>query len=418
MAAADKKASASKSKSKYFGQGEGEDERLSSGTRRSPRKSKVVARLDSDDLDGESEGEGRKRKRKAPAKRGRTKKQESDFEEEEADGVLDSDNLDEDFDEGAKKGSAKKKLPGSPKKRSRVATGGEESELELAEGQEVVGAVVKAPATGRVPPGQISRNTLRFLGELGKPECNDRQWFKLHEPVYRLAEKEFKDFVEAFTDVLVECDAQIPPLPPKDVMHRIYRDMRFSNDKTPYKTGFSASFSRSGRKGIFAHYHVLVKPGGESLIAAGAWCPGKNELQTIRNNILRSPARLRKILSHPEFVKLFGEPKPHPKGYRQSVFGFEDELKTAPKGVDKEHKDIDLLKLRTFSVVHRFSDDEVLDPGWKEELGRIVGIARPFVHCLNDMMTIPGDDEDSSDHDGDGENGGDGDEETSALSEE
>lgn len=96
----------------------------------------------------------------------------------------------------------------------------------------------------------------------------------LVEPVYRLAESEWKAFVEEFTDVLVEVDPQIPHLPPKDVIHRIYRDVgylhiislnscdsrdttstqvRFSNDKTPYKTGFSASYSRSGRKGIFAH---------------------------------------------------------------------------------------------------------------------------------------------------------------------
>lgn len=89
------------------------------------------------------------------------------------------------------------------------------------------------------------------------------------EPVYRLAEKEWKDFVESFTDVLIEADSQIPYLPPKDVIHRVYRDVRhytflmlsplipllqvrFSNDKTPYKTNFSATFSRGGRKGIFA----------------------------------------------------------------------------------------------------------------------------------------------------------------------
>jgi uncharacterized protein (DUF2461 family) len=71
--------------------------------------------------------------------------------------------------------------------------------------------------------------------------------------VYRVAEREFKAFIESFTDVLSDVDGEIPPLPPKDVIHRIYRDMRFSNDKTPYKRGFSASFSRSGRKGKFAH---------------------------------------------------------------------------------------------------------------------------------------------------------------------
>lgn len=72
------------------------------------------------------------------------------------------------------------------------------------------------------------------------------------EPVFRLAEKEWKAFVEEFTMLLTQTDPQIPVLPPNDIIHRIYRDIRFSNDKTPYKLGFSASFSRSGRKGIFA----------------------------------------------------------------------------------------------------------------------------------------------------------------------
>ena len=176
------------------------------------------------------------------------------------------------------------------------------------------------------------------MSDLKKPENNDRQWFKLREPIYRRTEAEFKAFIEAFTDMLTDVDDEIPPLPPKDVIHRIYRDMRFSNDKTPYKTGFSASFSRSGRKGKFAFYHVMIKPGGQSMLAAGAWCPAKEELQTIRNNILHSPTRLREVISRPAFVKLFGKPHPHPKGGKQSIFGGEDELKGAPKGIDKGHK--------------------------------------------------------------------------------
>ncbi|KAJ8456170.1 hypothetical protein ONZ51_g12239 [Trametes cubensis] len=287
-----------------------------------------------------------------------------------------------------------------------------DSELDLAEGQEVVGVVVQAPKAGRVSPGQISKNTLSFLTDLKKPECNDREWFKLHEPIYRLAEGEWKAFIEHFTDLLVEVDPQIPHLPPKDVIHRIYRDVRFSNDKTPYKTGLSASFSRSGRKGIFAGYHIAIKPGGESLIAAGSWCPGKNELQTIRNNLLRSTRRLRRIISAPEFEALFGPAKPHPKGVRQNVFGFEDELKVAPKGVDKNHKDIDLLKCRSFAVVHKFTDKQVLSVGFKDELANVAKIMRPFVHCLNDLMTIQDagsdDSEDSEGGDDDLEDGEDG----------
>ncbi|KAH9903292.1 hypothetical protein C8Q73DRAFT_674059 [Cubamyces lactineus] len=291
--------------------------------------------------------------------------------------------------------SHKKRMP-TPHDESEDA----ESELDLAEGQEVVGVVVQAPKTGRVPPGQISKNTLDFLTELKKPECNDRECLILMrctEPVYRLAEGEWKAFIEHFTDILVEVDPQIPHLPPKDVIHRIYRDIRFSNDKTPYKTGFSASFSRSGRKGIFAAF----KPGDESLIAAGSWCPGKNELQTIRNNLLRSTRRLRRIISAPEFEALFGPAKPHPKGIRQNVFGFEDELKVAPKGVDKNHKDIDLLKCRSFAVVHKFTDKQVLSADFKDELAKVARVVRPFVHCLNDLMTIQdAGSDDSEDSDG------------------
>ncbi|KAH8112890.1 hypothetical protein DFH11DRAFT_1604461 [Phellopilus nigrolimitatus] len=335
--------------------------------------------------------------------------------DEESDRVsLDSDALDDsDFDAPAKRGSKRKRAStgvkaspkklsrsapsspkkgkGSPVKKRRKASTDDEDEEELADGQEFVGTVVQAPKTGLVPPGQISQNTLNFLRQLQNPTHNDRIWFKLHEPVFRQAEKEWKDFIDEFTPLLTEADPQIPVLPPNDVVHRIYRDVRFSNDKTPYKTNFSASFSRSGRKGIFAVYHLSVKPEG-SLMAAGAWCPGKNELQTIRNNITRSSRRMRELISAPAFVELFGEPKPHPKGQRRSIFGMDDELKVAPKGVDKNHKDIDLLKCRTFAVVHRFTDEQVLDPNFKEELKRIFTIVQPFVHGLNDMMTVAPDD--------------------------
>ncbi|KAI0342469.1 hypothetical protein BDW22DRAFT_1357821 [Trametopsis cervina] len=335
---------------------------------------------------------------------------EEDGEDEEDAFSLDSDALDEDPPPRAKparkaasSGSKAKASPKktSPKKKKRKASPDAESSDDLEEGQEIVGVVVQAPKTGRVPPGQISQNTLNFLTQLKDPECNDREWFKLHEPVYRLAEKEWKDFVEEFTDTLVESDPQIPHLPPKDVIHRIYRDVRFSNDKTPYKTGFSASFSRSGRKGIFAGYFLAVKSGGESLLAAGSWCPGKNELATIRNNIQRSSTRLRAVISEPRFEELFGKAKPHPKGARQNIWGMDDELKVAPKGVDKNHPDIDLLKCRSFAVAHYFTDEQVLQPNFKEQVGEIVRVMRPFVHCINDLMTIPNLDADSDNDDDD-----------------
>ncbi|KAK0195941.1 hypothetical protein F5146DRAFT_1133384 [Armillaria mellea] len=328
-------------------------------------------------------------KRKSPRKRTR-KVNDSDEE-------FNSDALDDDEDNKPKK---KKK---SPKKKRKIASDEDEgSDLDLEEGQQIVGVVIDAPKTGQVPPGQVSQNTLDFLAQLQKPECNDREWFKLHERVFRQAEKEWKDFVEAFTDKLSEVDGEIPPLPPKDVIHRIYRDIRFSNDKTPYKKNLSASFSRSGRKGTFAAcitFRLIsltlltVKPGGESLFAGGLWCPGRNELATIRTNIKRNSSQLRDIISSPEFVKYFGEPKP---GKRNNIFGRDDELKVAPKGVDKDHPDIDLLKCRSFAVIHHFTDEQVLDPNFKQTLADVAVVIRPLVHCLNEMMSVGQDSDDDA----------------------
>lgn len=158
----------------------------------------------------------------------------------------DSDALD-DVSELESGGTKRKRVEKTPKKTraaKRKKPQESDEELELHDGQEVVGVLVMAPTTGQVPPGQISQNTLDFLTQLKDPECNDRQWcarlvpvacrstrlnrFKLHEPVFRQAEKEWKDFIDQFTDLLVEVDPQIPHLPAKDVVHRIYRDVSFS----------------------------------------------------------------------------------------------------------------------------------------------------------------------------------------------
>ena len=138
------------------------------------------------------------------------------------------------------------------------------------------------------------------------------------------------------------------------MQHRIYRDVRFSSDKTPYKRNFSMSTSRGGRKGVWAAYHLSISPNDNSLLASGIWCPNKNETATFRQNVVRRAKDFRAVIGEPEFVKLFGEPEPHKNGGRQNVFGHDDMLKVKPKDFDKDHKEIDLLKLRSVAVVHKF----------------------------------------------------------------
>jgi uncharacterized protein (DUF2461 family) len=111
--------------------------------------------------------------------------------------------------------------------------------------------------------------------------------------------------------------------------------------------------SRSGRKSLFAHYHLSISPNNHSILAAGVWQPGKDELASIRHRLTTNPDQFRQVIGAKEFVKMFGEATPKKGGGRQNVFGHDDALKVAPKGVDKTHKDIDLLKLRSVAVVKK-----------------------------------------------------------------
>jgi len=113
-------------------------------------------------------------------------------------------------------------------------------------------------------PERIHPHTMAFLKDL--KNNNDREWLKMHDPDYRQSWKDWQSFVETLTEKISEIDETIPELPPKDLVFRIYRDIRFSPDPTPYKPHFSAAWSRTGRKGPYACYYVQIQPGGKSLV--------------------------------------------------------------------------------------------------------------------------------------------------------
>jgi len=141
------------------------------------------------------------------------------------------------------------------------------------------------------------------------------------------------------------------------------------------------STSRSGRKGIWAGYHLYLCP-GDVFLACGSWQPEKDILQRIRARLMAPGGAqpLRNVISAPEFVKLFGEAKPLPNGGRRNIFGHPDQLKVAPKGVDKTHPEIDLLKLRSMTVLRRFTDKQVLSADFADLVADTVGVMAPFIH--------------------------------------
>uniref|UniRef100_A0A0K3C8E5 TIGR02453 family protein n=1 Tax=Rhodotorula toruloides TaxID=5286 RepID=A0A0K3C8E5_RHOTO len=243
--------------------------------------------------------------------------------------------------------------------------------------------------------------TLEFLADLAKH--NDREWFQQNDARYRHAFLNFKTLVTAWVPVASEADWTLPHLPAKDLMHRIYRDVRFSKDKTPYKRYLCASHSRTGRKGPFALYYLHIQPGGRSFVGCGCWSPQADVLKLIRNAILRDPKPLRKVLAEKEFVKLFGSDKPRLDGKRGGIFNADDQLKNAPKleGVDKTHKDIDLLKCRSFAVETYFPDDVVLADDFLQTVKHAMETAAPFVQLLNEIISPspPSDNDDGDDDD-------------------
>ena len=162
------------------------------------------------------------------------------------------------------------------------------------------------------------------------------------------------------------------PRPNRGSMFRIYRDVRFSKDKTPYKTHFAGSFSRLGAR-LRGGYYLHLKPGG-SFIATGFWAPNKEDLFRIRKELEMDASEFRKVINEKSFTSVWGK-----------IQG--DGVKTAPKGFDKEHPDIDLIKLKQFIFVRNFSDKEVLSNNFIHEVNKSFKAIRPYFDLMSDILT-------------------------------
>jgi uncharacterized protein (TIGR02453 family) len=211
----------------------------------------------------------------------------------------------------------------------------------------------------------ISKTTLDFLKAL--KENNNREWFAEHKDEFQIEQQKIKDFYKAIEIKLKEQD-EID----KFKLFRIYRDVRFSNDKTPYKPHFAGSFSRATAK-LRGGYYLRIRP-GETFLAGGFWEPNKDDLLRIRKEFEMDTSEIRTIISNPTFVKYFGTLKG-------------DSLKTAPRGFDKEHPDMDLIRMKQFIVIRNFTDQEVLSPNFFEEVNNSFKAMRPYFDYMSDVLT-------------------------------
>ncbi|HEY3405830.1 MAG TPA: DUF2461 domain-containing protein [Ohtaekwangia sp.] len=209
---------------------------------------------------------------------------------------------------------------------------------------------------------------LKFLKDLARN--NNREWFEKNKPKYLIAKEEFEKVTTALLQEMIGFDESLAGLDPKKLIFRIYRDVRFSKDKRPYKNNMGAAFSAAGKGLGTPGYYFQIQPGGESFVAIGLFQPVPEILAKVRQEIDYNGDQLTKIFKEKKFKSNF------------SKFWDEDALKTVPKGYAKDHPHIDWLKLKSFIVIHNFTDSEVADKKFLKKTVDVLKSAKP----LNDFL--------------------------------
>ncbi|HUF05121.1 MAG TPA: DUF2461 domain-containing protein [Aridibacter sp.] len=210
--------------------------------------------------------------------------------------------------------------------------------------------------------------SLTFLAKLKKN--NDRDWFNANKKEYGAAREEFEGAVEKLIAGIAGFDPLVIGTAPKDCLFRIYRDVRFSADKSPYKTAFGAYVAPGGRKSMVPGYYLHVEPKA-SFLAGGMHRPEAACLLAVRNVIAADPKVLEKIEKQAAFKKYFDRIDSHEK------------LKTAPKGFDSDHPAIEYLRLKGFTVFHEVKKDaDVKDPKFGAYAVRVFKAMKPLVDFL------------------------------------
>jgi len=194
----------------------------------------------------------------------------------------------------------------------------------------------------------IKTGTFDFLKDLAKN--NNREWFQENKARHDEARTNVLEFVGELIEGLAKIEKTVSAdLDPKTCVMRIYRDVRFSLNKTPYKNNFGAGISQQGKNFNGPGYYLHIHP-EESFIAGGCWMPEPDMLKSIRQEIDYSGSDFRNIVTDPVFKKYFGEPDQEYK------------LKTMPKGYSADHPDIEYLKLKSFTFTHKLDPKELTRP--------------------------------------------------------
>lgn len=217
----------------------------------------------------------------------------------------------------------------------------------------------------------IETQTFDFLRKL--VQNNDRDWFLEHKSEYEQAKANVIDFAGKLLQLLAQIDPLVnTDLDPKKCVMRIYRDIRFSKDKTPYKNNFGINFKTGYAKADLGYY-VHIQP-DKSFIGGGYWMPPADHLKAIRQEIDYNGATLNGIITDASFISVF------------SGFDQQEQLKNNPKGYEADHENINLLKLKSFAVMHPVPDQELMHNNSAQKAADYLRKVLPLNNFLNQAL--------------------------------
>ena len=215
----------------------------------------------------------------------------------------------------------------------------------------------------------IKKESFDFLKILAKN--NNREWFNSHKDKYTEAHNNIIEFADALLAEINKHD-NIETASGKNSLFRIYKDVRFSKDKIPYNTQWNGGFKRATKR-LRGGYYFHIQP-GNTFIAGGFWGPETNDMKRIRQDIESNYEDWNKMLADKILVKTFGK-----------MTGAQ--LSSAPRGYDKDHQAIDLLRYKQFLLKHEFTDKDVLSPGFVKEVNSVFKKMRPFLNFMSEVLT-------------------------------
>lgn len=216
----------------------------------------------------------------------------------------------------------------------------------------------------------LEPQTLKFLTALKKN--NNKPWFDAHRAQYEAARIDFQNFIQLVIDALQRSDTTITGLQARDCLFRVNRDIRFSNDKTPYKTAFGASIKQGGRKSIFAGYYFHLEP-GKSFVGGGLWMPEPVYVKAVRQEIDYNWNEFQAIIKAKKFKSIYGDV------YK----GSDVSLIKMPKGYEMDHPAINYLKLKSFIAEAPVADAELTTAALHKKTVAAFEALHPLLQFLN-----------------------------------